>query len=134
MLLLVVTSIVEAAAAAAEPPAAAAASPPAPSPPPPRQSLPFDYNWQFKRGEPAGAVPPLVSGSDAGLTFPKDISGMVCNGLSVSAQGTCGNPDCTAACATMPGCLAWLDGQVPGINASFGGKCPPTHQPLRWPC
>lgn len=44
----------------------------------PRQRLPFDYNWLFKRGEPAGVEPPLMSGSDSGLEFTTDISGMVC--------------------------------------------------------
>ena len=29
--------------------------------PPIRQAMPFDYNWRFKRGDPAGVHPALTS-------------------------------------------------------------------------
>ena len=31
------------------------------SPPPAREAMPFDYNWRFKRGDPAGVRPALTS-------------------------------------------------------------------------
>ena len=65
-----------------------------------RTKLTFDYNWRFKLGDPAGAIPALQTASlDPSFA---NITGSVCSQLAWSQLGRMGERLESAALPTSP--------------------------------